>query len=600
MRLTARAGWAALVLGSWSLVAGVARADLVSPGELSRAHDKLEGMQNCTKCHAAGQKLSPERCLDCHKELKARIAEGKGFHGKLTERACETCHHEHQGPGFALLDWGDAGKSGFDHGKVGYPLLGKHRAVKCESCHDARRVSESGVKEVLAKGRKSFLGAPVSCAGCHFDDHRGQVGTDCQKCHGLEGWKPAKGFDHQKTAYPLAGLHLKVACEKCHPAQADPAGKGAFPSAVSERYLKFKPVPFQACTDCHKDPHLNRFGPSCASCHVVTGWKVVKPAGETATFHDKTRYPLRGAHAQVACKACHGPFQGQKRAVYKGMAFQACTDCHLDAHLGQLGRKGSPQAACDRCHNVQGWVPVRYELEDHMKGRYPLEGAHRAVSCDRCHPRDVKLETRVPAAAIAQWKRMMRPVKASAFPMDRNLETKKCTACHRDVHQGQFATRMAKDGCTACHVIASWAKTQFDHGRDTKFPLEGKHATAACASCHATAAGKGGSTYVRYTGAPMTCAKCHADPHAAQFAQKSVNDCARCHGVDDWKKLKFVHSSPFTDYLLTGKHAKVSCEKCHPSAKVGRLEIRRYRPLPRDCQACHVDFHKGAFRGFDR
>jgi hypothetical protein len=32
---------------------------------------------------------------------------------------------------------------------------------------------------------------------------------------------------------------------------------------------------------------------------------------------------------------------------------------------------------------------------------------------------------------------------------------------------------------------------------------------------------------------------------------------------------------------------------------VGSLQIRRYKPVPRDCQACHADFHKGAFRGYE-
>jgi hypothetical protein len=592
---------AALLLGAALALAGPpARADLVSPGELSRAHEKLEGMQNCTKCHAAGQRLSKENCLECHKELQGRVAQGKGFHGRLPDKACEDCHHEHQGRGFALVDWGDAGQKGFDHAKTGWPLQGKHAKVKCEDCHDSRRVAEGAVREVLAKGRRSLLGAPLSCAGCHFDEHRGQTGGDCQKCHDAAAWKPAKGFDHQRTAYPLAGAHLKVACDKCHPKLVDPNGKGGFPAAVSAQYLKMKPLPFQACTDCHKDPHQNRFGPACATCHVVEGWRVVKGEAGKAGFHDKTRYPLRGAHARVECKSCHGPFAGQKRAVYKNMAFGACTDCHQDAHVGQLGKRGSPQAACDRCHDLQGWVPVRYELADHQKGRYPLEGAHRAVACDRCHVKDPKLAQRVLPSARAEALRQRRPVKVSDFPMDRNLDAKRCTTCHRDVHQGQFASRVEKEGCVACHETSSWAKTRFDHGRDTKFPLQGKHARTACASCHATVAGKGGVAYVRYAGAPVACARCHADTHAGQFGRKGVTECAACHGVDDWRKAKFVHGPPFTEYLLTGKHAKVACDKCHPAAKVGgKLEIRRYRGVPRECQGCHADFHKGAFRGFE-
>jgi len=595
-----RAALAAAVLGA-AVLALPARADLVSPGELSRAHEKLEGLQNCTKCHAAGQKLSGEKCLECHKELRASISAGKGFHGRLPDRQCETCHHEHQGRGFPLVDWGDAGQKGFDHGKTGWALAGKHAKAKCESCHEPRRITDGAVKEVVGKGRKSMLGMPVTCAGCHFDEHRAQLGNDCQKCHDPNAWKPAtKGFDHATTKYPLTGLHVKVPCAKCHPALTDPQGKHDFPQAVSPTYAKFKPVPFAACSDCHKDPHQNRFGPLCTTCHVVEGWKVIKGQGaEAAGFHDKTRYPLRGAHVKVECKACHGPFEGQLRAVYKDMQFGACTDCHQDAHLGALGKKGTPQAACDRCHAVQGWVPVRFELAEHQKTKYPLEGAHAAVACDRCHVKDPKMAEKAPAAMRAEARRQRRPVKVSEFTMEKKVDAKKCTSCHRDVHQGQFDKRMTVEGCTTCHDQVTFTRTKFDHARDTKFRLDGKHGKTACASCHATAAAKDSKPYVKYAGAPTACAKCHADPHAAQFAVKKVTECANCHGVEEWKKLKFVHAEPFTTYALTGKHAKVTCDKCHPVAKVGNLDIKRYKPVPRDCQGCHADFHKGAFRGYE-
>ena len=34
--------------------------------------------------------------------------------------------------------------------------------------------------------------------------------------------------------------------------------------------------------------------------------------------------------------------------------------------------------------------------------------------------------------------------------------------------------------------------------------------------------------------------------------------------------------------------------------EVGKIEIKRYKPVPRDCQACHADFHKGANPSRDR
>ena len=509
--------------GAWRTVAalaaacaallGTARADLISPGELSRAHEKLEGLQNCTKCHPAGKQFSAERCLDCHKELRPSLTAGKGFHGRSSEKACEVCHHEHHGREFSLIDWGDAGQKSFDHGKTGFALTGKHAKAKCETCHDPRRVTDGAVKEVLAKGRKSLLGAPATGAGCHFDEHRGQLGNDCQKCHTAEAWKPvSKGFDHAKTRYPLGGLHAKVPCAKCHVPLTDPEGKHDFPQAVSPTYARYKPLPFATCTDCHKDPHQNRFGLLCVTCHVVDGWKVIKVGqGEKVAFHEKARYPLRGAHVQVECKYCHGPFEGQAKAVFKDLRFAACTDCHQDAHLGQLGPKGSPQAACDRCHAVQGWVPVRFELAEHQKTKYPLEGAHVAVACDRCHGKNPRMAEKATPAMRAEAKRQHRQLKVSEFTIekkvdDRKVDGKRCISCHRDVHQGQFDKRMAVEGCTACHDQVTFSKTKFDHARDTKFRLDGKHGRTACASCHATVTGKDGKPFVKYAGAPTSCA----------------------------------------------------------------------------------------------
>ena len=95
---------------------------------------------------------------------------------------------------------------------------------------------------------------------------------------------------------------------------------------------------------------------------------------------------------------------------------------------------------------------------------------------------------------------------------------------------------MAAEGCTACHDQVTFTKTKFDHARDTKFRLDGKHGKTACASCHATATGKDGKPYVKYAGAPTACAKCHADLHAGQFAREEgdrVRLLPRRRGVEE-------------------------------------------------------------------
>jgi hypothetical protein len=288
---------------------------------------------------------------------------------------------------------------------------------------------------------------------------------------------------------------------------------------------------------------------------------------------------------------------------YKGLAFERCTDCHADAHVGQLARAATAGGVagagqtCDRCHGLEGFLPARYELEDHSRSAYRLEGAHRAVACVRCHPRDPRLSASLPAAVRADMARKRRPAKVSLAVLE-VPRANDCRTCHRDPHGGQLDARTRVDGCVACHGLESFRRVRLDHARDTRFPLAGKHARAACASCHRPDA----SGVIRYRPLRLACAGCHADVHTGQLAQPGQGtDCARCHETAGWKApapLRFVHQKPFTAFTLDGKHRALACEKCHPAVQVDGAAVRRYRPLPVKCQGCHADFHQGAFRGY--
>jgi hypothetical protein len=321
-------------------------------------------------------------------------------------------------------------------------------------------------------------------------------------------------------------------------------------------------------------------------CHTVDSWTEMRGATGQRAFHEKTRYPLRGAHADVACRSCHGPFPGLA-AVFKGLKFDACTSCHVDAHLGQLG---NPPQACDGCHTVQAFLPVRYDLARHLK--YPLDGAHQTVACSACHRTDQTLAARAtPVRAWIEKRKRADPVSLTQFhpPAPAN----RCDSCHRDQHRGQFAERVQKAGCGDCHQVASFTAVRFDHSRESRFPLTGAHVFALCQSCHVADA----SRVVRYKPMQTACASCHADPHAGQFATAGARaDCATCHQTSDWRTTQFVHRPPFTSFVLDGKHEAVACASCHREVKVEGGVVRQYRGLPVTCEGCHVDVHKGAFR----
>jgi hypothetical protein len=583
-----------------ALLASSAFADIFSPGELAKPHEAFEGLANCTLCHPAGKQLSQESCLNCHTELKPEIGKGRGFHGRIAtaDRNCEKCHHEHQGRDLKLTNWGTGGQKGFNHARTGWPLTGAHVPLECNKCHEKRRISQPPILAFVEKhpAQETFLGLPTPCVACHFDEHRDQVGQECQSCHTTKAWKPAPQFDHNKTDYPLTGKHRQVACEKCHVKVRDnDTPKSTFPAPVSETFLKYAPLEFKACTACHKDVHEGRFGPRCATCHSTDGWRVIRNPSEERAFHDKTRFPLKGEHLDVDCKACHGPFPGQP-AKFKGLEHDDCADCHPDAHEGQLKSPGKPKGPdCEKCHSVDGFLPVRFTLAQHQKTRYPLEGAHQTVACSSCHPKAPTLVEKVPLVIRLDLKRKKRPELFSFAAIDFSGALDKCDSCHGDVHQGQLKDKP----CAKCHQNASFTKLSFDHNTDSKYPLTGKHAQVGCDKCHAPEK-KGGP--VKYRGLDKTCAGCHPDVHVSQFVVQGKTDCERCHSTKAFKPVEnFKHEPPFTDYLLEGKHATVACEACHKKVEVkaGAPPAQRFKPLPRECEACHSDFHNGAFKGFE-
>ena len=614
-----------------ALWASPARAQFFSPGPLARAHSSLEGIDKCARCHDEQKGLSARLCLDCHTELQRRVANGAGFHGRLPaakKQECQGCHPDHRGADFAMIEW-EGGRDKFEHQKTGWPLKGGHLKARCDDCHQPRLIQDGAILRMLQKEprRSTLLGAASRCEGCHFDEHRGQLGHECQKCHDEAAWKPVPSFNHLKTDYPLLGKHRDVACAKCHPANNDDHFLAtAFPKPRAATFMQMKPVEFKTCESCHDDPHKGSLGANCAGCHSETGWKIIKAdKGQDTSFHDRTKFPLRGGHIGVACKSCHGPFPGQP-ARFKGLAFGACSDCHEDGHLGQLRPTASAKVvACEGCHTVNAFIPARYELEQHQSTKFPLEDSHATVPCRGCHPIDEGLAARIPAAVHLRLKARHRPERFSLAVLHPKKSPQVCNGCHEDVHRGQFAhgvaghgggdgEGMGKGSCASCHTTKSFADLVFDHDKDSRFPLIGTHAKTPCAGCHRPQRVGAEPAFIRYRPLELACGSCHDDYHQGQFlaasgatrarkaaSRASKRGCDFCHETTRFKETIFEHNNPeFTSYALDGRHAKVDCARCHPTVAVGpEIETVRYRPLRRACEGCHADFHHGVFRGFE-
>src|ERR1035441_9533531 len=115
--------------------------------------------------------------------------------------------------------------------------------------------------------------------------------------------------------------------------------------------------------------------------------------------------------------------------------------------------------------------------------------------------------------------------------------------------------------CGSCHTSISWsplrAAVEFNHNRETRYPLQGLHKKVECRQCHAN---------LVFSQASVQCAACHADLHRRQFGTQ----CESCHTVQGWQlpaKAVRDHSPRFQ---LTGGHAAVDCEACHRGAAAGQ------------------------------
>ena len=100
----------------------------ISPGDLSQPHAHLKGLSNCTKCHTLGEKISNQKCLDCHLDIGIRLSEGRGYHSSIEVqgKACIKCHSDHHGQNFKMIR---LDKEHFDHTLTGYNLQGGHQIL---------------------------------------------------------------------------------------------------------------------------------------------------------------------------------------------------------------------------------------------------------------------------------------------------------------------------------------------------------------------------------------------------------------------------------------------------------------------------------------
>lgn len=445
---------------------------------LEGGHTKLK----CNQCHKPEFQVIKSVLLEKKKDLNKTLL---GL-----DKACLNCHiDEHRSQlsqdclsCHVMEAWKPQEK--FDHDKTDFPLTGKHIDVSCIKCHPQLRDNKYPNDKTYLK----YAGLKFAqCSSCHEDAHKGQLGKNCKSCHQTKGWKVIEtaSFDHSRTRFPLKGKHNDVKCESCH--------KPGLP----RRGLKFA-----HCSDCHEDFHKGQFRDrasrgDCKECHTERGFK---PSTFTLAKHQKSSYPLKGAHLAVPCIACHGVEKGNKRRRGRGSKIQMnrfvfentrCNGCHEDIHRGEV-KKYIQEGGCEFCHVVDTWHKVIF---DHSKTDFPLKGKHRDVQCTSCHT-------------------TITTSRSVSYIQFQNMATD-CQNCHKDIHRGQFRTTVNVKGkqkqltdCSRCHSEENWKPEKFDHNRDSKFSLEGAHEKVPCQDCHKKEAA-GGESFTRFKPLSSECKSCH-------------------------------------------------------------------------------------------
>jgi hypothetical protein len=356
----------------------------------------------------------------------------------------------------------------------------------------------------------------------------GMIAWKCTDCHSTNGWKemivPLK-FDHSKTSYVLNGQHKLAECVDCHST------------------LKFVGTS-KNCYSCHRKEfesavmpnHVRAgFGTNCERCHSseAQSWR-------NSFDHNRTEFPLRGAHESVACDQCH------KNGSFRGASLQ-CFNCHQKEYsattnpnhvLNQFSHE------CLSCHTNIVWKP---SIFNHGSTSFPLAGAHISVVCASCHTNGV----------------------FKGLPSD-------CYSCHQNNFAGttnpNHTTSQFSHDCISCHSTTAWKPSMFNHAK-TSFPLLGAHAAIVCGDCH---------TNGQYKGLSTVCYDCHTPDFTKTTTPSHVisqfsHDCLTCHSNLAWKPATFNHST--TSFSLVGAHASAACTDCHKNGQ--------YKGTPTDCYSCH-------------
>jgi hypothetical protein len=426
-------------------------------------------------------------------------------------------------------------------------------------------------------------------------------------CHNTSGWKidlKTLSFDHGKTQFPLVGQHQAVTCTRCHTSlEFSKAGK--------------------ECISCHTDMHNQTVGSDCGRCHTPVSWVV----NNITEIHQRSRFPLVGAHVTADCFDCHT--NASSNLLLFGPLGVECIDCHQQDYAATTNPNHTTSGYSTNCTNCHNMTALSWSGAGINHNFFPLTAGHDIQNCQECHKtpdytstsplcischQDNYNATTNPSHAQLSfstnctdchttnpgWKPAeYREHDAKSFPIysgEHSGEWSSCVDCHTnpasyaqytciDCHEHNQQDMDGEHGgvqgyaynspaCLACHPTGS-AEGTFNHA-SSAFPLTGAHETTECIKCHTTG----------YIGTSSVCSSCHTPDF-----NKTINPnhgaigipttCETCHTTQPgWKPATFAIHNNY--YVLAGAHVPIAndCAACHNG---------NYSTTPKDCFGCHED-----------
>lgn len=368
----------------------------------------------CAECHEPGAPWATrypgreaDSCAACHADPHAGQFAGAAFAesalegaaeflgGAVDEKGCIVCHARTH---FAPHTFGTAAHAGTD-----LPLEGAHLESDCASCHPS------------VDGVSVFHGVESTCDACHGDAHSGFFSAvlaeaapapdhgDCARCHGPVSFSgvPEEAFDHGHwTGYPLEGSHLSAECTSCHEPTAEPDANGRTFGLIETLHGTVT-----GCATCHTDVHEELFDKEqrlakvegredCARCHSTASFRDLPHGFDHGKW---TGWRLTGVHAAADCAHCHEPMRRPDAGgrTWGRAAGTGCASCHASPHgdqfqapaSGESASRGLRAKACTKCHqSAESFKLLSFDHD--LESRFPLDDAHKEVSCSSCHTPD--------------------------------------------------------------------------------------------------------------------------------------------------------------------------------------------------------------------